>query len=671
MAYTELQITNCALSRKTYIVTTDMMKYTIYRVKDVIFLDNLSQRQKAILVQLTDLRGEIKGASLAEKLHISTRTLQNEVRNINTMYQKPMIQSNNKGYMLNEAYLHELSNEAISDNSDEIKQELLKKLIIEDQRQQIDELADTLYISTSTLLQRLRLIQSDLDIHNLSLLRKHGYLWIEGTELDKRKMISDMIYKEVEPIFLNIETCAPYFEDMDILRIRDITLLSIQKYNCFVEDCYATNLMINIIIALYRMRNGFHIDQLKHDMIIKAEFLEYKIALDICEHYSNHWSLSFEKQDIYYIAMLIMGQIKPELLHQRGDPIHAVIKEDFKEKVKDILLKTFNYYMLPINYETFLYNFVLHVDALIKRAHCNQPASNAIANSIKASCPFIYDVSVYLAKEIEEMFHIHVTDEEIGFISIHIGFVIENSTKESDKIRVLVLCNEYHHIVDNIVAKLKENYAQSIEIINVITDFTQDCFESSADLILSTLPIRIIGKKVIIISPFYTMMDHLKIDRALHECLAQQSKRKGQQLLLTYFHELLFFKDTAYKEKDDVIRFLGNKVEKFGLAEKGFIDSVLKREKMSSTCFFNTFAIPHAIELNAKKTMFCVLVNEDGITWDEHTIKLVFMIAVQQKDRKTFMKIYNGIIQTLCDSEKVDQLVKANNLMEFIECFKE
>ena len=45
------------------------------------------------------------------------------------------------------------------------------------------------------------------------------------------------------------------------------------------------------------------------------------------------------------------------------------------------------------------------------------------------------------------------------------------------------------------------------------------------------------------------------------------------------------------------------------------------------------------------------------------------MIAVQQKDRKKFMKIYSTIIQALWDKEKAAKLLKSQTLQEFIENF--
>ena len=102
------------------------------------------------------------------------------------------------------------------------------------------------------------------------------------------------------------------------------------------------------------------------------------------------------------------------------------------------------------------------------------------------------------------------------------------------------------------------------------------------------------------------------------------------------------------------------------MAKEGFIDSVLERERLSSTCFFDTFAIPHAIDMDARRTMICVLISENGIYWDEHKIHIVLMITVQQRDRKKFMELYNGIVHILENPQKVNKLVLSNTLMEFL-----
>lgn len=629
---------------------------------------SLTPRQKNILLILSNQAEVLTGKSLCDQLNISLRTLQTEIREINETADKKIVLSTNRGYQLDRDSF------SVLDIFQDFRQEgndqeaLLKKLILEDSSYQIDELADSLYMSVSTLNRRLNLVQKRLKRSNLSLEKKNGQISIAGSEMDKRTLIRDLIYEEINPIFLNIESCSSYFEGLNVVSIRDIILKTIERYNCYVEECYATNLIINILIALSRMQKAYSLDAFSAKL--PESSTEYHIAKDICSQFASHCSIDFQEADIQYIGVLIMGQIKPDQLVKHIGQFDRAISEDFEKEINIILQKTFRYYMLNINYDHFLYNFILHVDALIRRAKNHQYVSSYITENVKSNCPFIYDVAVYIAKEIEDRFQIRVIDEEIGFISIHIGFAIENSTASTDKVRVLLLCNQYHRIAANLIEKLKENYSETIEITNVVTSLSQRSLESDADLILSTVPLPGIGKKVVTISPFYTMQDRYKIDEAIQECLRAISSKKGQSLLLSYFHKDLFFRNLEFSNKEEVIRFLGKKVEKFGLAQPGFTESVLKREAMSSTCFFDTFAIPHAIELEAKRTMFCVLVNENGIHWDNHVIQCVFMIAINKADRKSFMKIYNGIIQILCDKDKVNQLVKCKNPIEFIEWFQ-
>ena len=88
------------------------------------------------------------------------------------------------------------------------------------------------------------------------------------------------------------------------------------------------------------------------------------------------------------------------------------------------------------------------------------------------------------------------------------------------------------------------------------------------------------------------------------------SKIKRNNILSSFFDEKLFFKSNDFGNKEDVIRFLGQNVIDYGLCEEGFVESVLEREQLSSTCFFDTFAIPHALDMNATHTMICVLTSE-------------------------------------------------------------
>lgn len=192
----------------------------------------------------------------------------------------------------------------------------------------------------------------------------------------------------------------------------------------------------------------------------------------------------------------------------------------------------------------------------------------------------------------------------------------------------------YHPIEKNIIPHLHAQFHDSISILSIKALDNQYITSHNVDVLITTQPIQIIGKLNVTISPFYTDDDEMLVNEVIMRAIKEKEKHLSHQLLMSYFHEDLFIHDDTITSRDEAIHFLAQKIVDFGLANQDFVSSVLKREELSSTCFFDTFAIPHALDMNAKKTMFCVLVNKHGIEWEEgKKISLVFMIAVRYEDR--------------------------------------
>ena len=292
-----------------------------------------------------------------------------------------------------------------------------------------------------------------------------------------------------------------------------------------------------------------------------------------------------------------------------------------------------------------------------------------MAENIKLNYPFIYEIAVFIAHRIENTFSIKVDDYEIGFLALHIGAALITSSKEeTEKIKVILVGSDCHGLTSGIEDKIKTKYHDSIEIIDVIPNLSEKNISGDSLFYISTLPKNTMLNNVISISPFLSKDDFLKLDNAIDKYRKLRNKRLMKKSITTFFREELFFHNLSFSNKYEIIRFLGEKTVQFGIAKKGFTDSVVMREDLSSTCFFDTFAIPHAIELNAYQTSFSILTTEDFLPWDDNKIKVVFMIAVSQSDRKEFEKIYHGIIDILCDKNSILQLSQAETYMEFINC---
>lgn len=628
-------------------------------------MERFDIRKARIIHMIAESKEPLTGKVISMSLNLSLRTIQSEIAAINR--ELPLIHSSNRGYTIVSENYDQLNTWILKEHDNQ-EHMILRKLIFE--AWQIDELAEKLYMSTPTLERKMKSLNSFLAQYQLKFARKKSYIKIDGDELSKRKLFNYLIHQETNPAFNSLDSLNNYFPGIDVEKIKSITLNTIHKYGYYAENNQIPNIILNIVIALCRMKSNNYVGPDSDKKPMDPQLAEYQIAQEICRQYANHWHITPNDLDIASIAILLSGQIKPLTDTSESTEVSGILSSDFIAEIGNILLSVLNYYMLNIDFSDFLYNFALHVDGMIHRARNLIPANNELYCNIKFSCPFIYEVALTFARKIAKKYDVEITESEIGYISIHIGYLIEHSAENTEKVLVTLFCNDYHHIGDVIQQKLLDNFADLIEVTVIHSDCMENLLNVKSDLVFTTQPLHLVGKNLLSISPFYTMMDHINIDNAIHACLREKKKNYQNQFLSSFFHEKLFFKEDNFQNKEEVIRFLGQKIIDFGLAENGFIESVLKRESLSSTSFFETFAIPHAMELNARKTMFCVLVSEAGIPWDEHRIHIVLMIAVHQKDRKEFMKIYNGVVQSLENPQKVEQLISANSHVEFINHLK-
>lgn len=624
-----------------------------------------TKRQKAVLLYLNSksahLHSEIPGKLVAGHLKVSLRTLQNEIASINRSGYGTIVESNNRGYYFNNqaiSRLH-LTPKSQEDDIDTI----LKYLLLENSPLDLDEMAERFFLSSSSFQQKLKKVQVVLARYNLTVLRNRNHIIIKGAESQKRHMIHDMIMREIGLTYDSLDIASNYLKNINTVEIQSMIMTAIQKHDYFAENCYTTNLIVNILTALSRIYDRCDIEEVALENY--EQIPEYWIACDICEESQKRFDMRITQQDICYITMLIMGQVKPIKEKYAAEQIES----EQTEILIRIIQNTFNVYMLSIDYNTFLPNFIRHIQALLIRGKNKQFVINLITENIKETSPFVYDVAVHLAKSLEDHFNVKIIDEEIGLLSIYIGFIIEQSAVSHEAVKILIVCNDYKNIACNILEKLKQHCQDTTDVLDVVTTSARVPDYKNVDLIIHSIPLTIFGKNCVLISPFYSGDDAEKVNAAISAILVKKKRMQNQKLLLTYFDEQLYFKNQGIANKNDAIRFLGGQVEKVGLCEPGFTASVEKRESMSSTCFMKTFAVPHAIELDARRTCFAVLVEEGGIIWDDAKIHCVLMIAVCREDRKEFMKIYNGIIQFLLQKDAVDLLMRAPNFRSFIKCF--
>lgn len=97
-----------------------------------------------------------------------------------------------------------------------------------------------------------------------------------------------------------------------------------------------------------------------------------------------------------------------------------------------------------------------------------------------------------------------------------------------------------------------------------------------------------------------------------------------------------------------------------------FEDKVLDREKAISTAYYN-FAVPHAVSNSVYTQTVGVLVDPKGIKWDDKTVYVVMLMAVNPENLNEFEDMYNALLLLLLESDCIKKIKEVNNF----NCFKD
>lgn len=628
-------------------------------------MERYSARQQRIIDRLAQATKPITGTTLASYLGCSLRTVQGEVARINKT--SSLITSSNTGYAINRSLLDRLT-VSTEPTDTSISHGALQALMLDGSRHRIDDLSEALFVSTATLERHLRTLSPTLALYDLTLMRQGGWLWISGAEADKRRLIASLIATEANGSFFDASQSSSFFNDMDISVVNSLVVSTVETNGMRIRNGYEENLLASIAIALYRIRKGAMVQDDEGGHADGPGSDEMGLAQEICRRYSEHFVINPSPDDIVYLACLLRGQIERRTdsnLSAVPTNTHMAETDEFVRTIEGLVNEVLELFLLRVDVSQSLYNFAMHVSALLHRTQESQIQDDYVLDNVKRRLPFVYEISLLVADKLSRYFDIKISSGEIGFICIHMGMLLE-ATMDEECVRVALVSRDYRGIAANIHAGILDRFAGLVTVTDVAASEIIEG-QRSFDLVVTTQRVQAPGLRIVEVSPFFTASDVLMVERSISACMKEKQASRTRRLLGTFLDEQLFFKTDAFRDKQSVIAFLSSKLQKNGIVDKAFADSVLRREELSSTCFFNLFAIPHAIELNARRTMLAVLLSEEGIIWDNVRIHVVLMIAVQQADRSRFMEIYDSVVKSLWSEERITHIMSAQSLEEFLD----
>lgn len=635
----------------------------------------MQKRLLSLFELLSQGDSKISCKRLSEKLKVTERTIRNDITSINSILEKhgAVIKiKRGEGYYIDIFDLN-LYQEYLAKNSEEIMDSneipdspiernkyILKHILYNNDYIKVEDLADILYVSKVTILNDIKRIKTILSKYNLTLISKpyHG-LKISGKEFDIRQCISDnIINRDFENYIIGFtDEEKDLFKDVNLDELQEVVLKEVNKSNVEFSDFNFKNFMIHLAITISRILLNHKLENTKD--IPHYDFNINDCVENIFKYIENKYNIIISKADKFYIYNHY--NTKSKSLNDDIDNIDIRIVNYTKELLNTI----YDTYNFDLREDKILYHdLLLHFKSILNSKYYNLNKVNPLINTIKSNYPLAFEITFTSIEKVFKNSIYTFNEDEVGYVSLHIGAAIERFFQNNIKIKnAVIICGSGYGTSRLLEAQINKVFHDKLNIIECLSfnQFKSKKF-TNIDLIISTIPLKHDTIPVVLVDFTLLNKDIQNVSKAITNKSVISSK-----LLDEYFDPKLFIKSPKVKSKTELLNLMCCILNENEIVFPSFTKSILYRETLSPTNIDNFLAIPHPMELSSTKTKICVAVLDEPIIWNEEvSVKFVMMLAINKNDYFDMDSVYNIFIKIINDDGIQDKLSNCTNFNEFI-----
>lgn len=569
----------------------------------------------------------VSSIALSKEIGCSTKTIQNEVKDINKELKNGEIVSiRGVGYKL-EGNIDDIDLKT-NDLYDYDRVEYIIKKIVnisatDNDAIKLDDLADSMYVSLSTVKNDLKEVKNILQEFDIKVSSKHKQgICILGEEEKIIKFI--------------------------------ISYSNRSDNNLNIRDFLSSDIIDNLFIIKKTL-----LDKLNFEDMILTD-IEFKNIVNYITVYLSRNNTDPKKFINEYIKKYKIQREKPINEDEKASILQAI-----REFCKDLNMATSINLSKDKIFEECLFN---HICNLYKRLDLNINQYEITSGEIKIKYPFAFELGKIAKKTIEKNLNIKISEDEIGNIALHIGGAIERIDKSNEKkiYKTIIVCTSGVGTSMLIKSKLENIFKNRLEITKVIPSYLIEYVNVlDIDFVISTVEVNIDNIDVIKVSPMLTDKEIKLIERYI-ETENVYIDLDIQKL----FSNDLFFKDIKAETRSQVIDIMSE-----NLVEKGYIDDVMKqsyfeRELIATTEIGNMVAIPHGANGKVYENKIAIGILEQPISWEVGKVRLVIMLALDKEKILDYEEVFSNIYKRVDSIAKVISICENKNYEKFIKLFK-
>ncbi|MBU3101985.1 MULTISPECIES: BglG family transcription antiterminator [Clostridium] len=665
-------------------------------------LSVLDERKRRILAIVYHSKAPLQMEHIAARIGVSSRTIYSDIKDINGYFKSTGIEIVSKpriGTWLEvkdgeeEKVKLEIS-KIINESSDEACEKLnyiLKRLLMTNDYISMQEIADELYVSKATVNLEMRDVEETLKKSKIKFIRKtnHG-IKVSGEEKNIRLLLTKILKNDKDvSIFLTNTDDGELQMDLKLSHFinNNFNNILINYLKKFISKILSekkvrlsnerlTELVGQLLVTYFRINKKQNIQFSTDEILQIIKLSEFKMVKSFLEDFEKESGIKISIEEVSYITLFcIEDVVNVEELNKLEKDIFLNNDEELMVILNEICEFAKNSYNLKLGEDKQLMKGLkLHLAAAINRLKFGIDLNNPLIKEIKNNYPYAFQIAVGIENHINDLFGIAMTENEIGYVTLHIEAFIEKNVVEKD-IKAFVVCGTGIGVAHLLSVQIKRQFPR-IDVIKLISglwiskEMTLLSDKETPDIVITSISLPTIKIPVVQVAPIMTLEDISTIQYQLDSLIRKKKEiqNKNYPMLKKYLDRESLLINISTDNHFDIITLLSKNLESKGYVTKKFAKSAISREELSCTYLSSGVAIPHGYiqEVNEPVITFAKL--REPINWGGNKVQLVFLCALNSKVGKDAETLFTELYEIVKNKELVKKIKQIDSKDDLYNC---
>lgn len=618
-------------------------------------------RQNSLLVHLVSVGEWVTGAHLADVLGVTPRTVRTYISALNARdTDSTVVESGPHGYRAGPGAKAALHNGIEPGAPQDRLHQLLRRLLESAEPLDVHDTADEVFVSSATIEGDLARIRNYLSGSGLTLVRSGSRVWLSGPEIAHRRVLSRLAHDQADAESLDFAGLLRVLGEGAVgtdayATFKADLVAELGRLGYFVNEYAMADVLMHVGIAAERSARGRTLATSNRPT--RREEVAIGQALD--DLALRHFGVRFAEGDRQFLTAIVLTRVVAPQTDALRELAGQRVSSAVERAVKETCAEAADEFLIELSEEDFTQRLTMHVQNLWERAQLSVWSRNPLTRTLKTSYPMIFDVAVFIASGLQERLGIPMVDDEIAYIAMHVGATLQRNRTDEALPTATIVCPGYHDLHSLLRSSIDRSLGTLIEIINVETRGQPDWGSLPGDLILTTVPPPEHEERIVSVTLFLTDADIQRVSSAAMRVRRQRRLSRLRAELERYFDRRSFVRDLDPQDGEEaVIRQLGALLVAEGVIDDDYVERTIERERMSSTAFTESLAVPHALAMTATRTAIAVGMADRSIPWGDGRVQVVAMVAFSESDRSAFQTVFEQLVEVFSERDTAQRLVQ-------------